>query len=97
MLFLFVFLRTRLQTQPFPDDNLISSDKAKLIQAKREIASFVFYRTKYEAERNGIVKNCSIKFRFSQATIRNRSWSYLAFQNERIDCLKYYSEYPCIS
>ena len=83
MLFLFVFLRTRLQTQPFPDDNLISSDKAKLIQPRHEIASFAFYRTKYEAEHNDVVKNCSIKFSFSKATIRNRLWSYLAFQKRK--------------
>ena len=68
----------------FPDFSLIPPDKRKLIQEKYGTISLILPYISNGPERNRAIELCAKTFEVSKATIRNRLYSYLAFQDIRI-------------
>ena len=68
----------------FPNFSLIPPDKRKLIQEKYGTISLILPYVSNGAERNRAIELCAKTFGLSKATIRNRLYSYLAFQDIRI-------------
>lgn len=68
----------------FPDYDLIPPDKRKLIQEKYGTISLILPYVSNGVERNRAIELCAKTFGLSKATIRNRLYNYLAFQDIRI-------------